>query len=355
MSTSLVILILVSVIWLFAQFGQRMSASNAFSWWLASLFLVIATISPTVYRPIADFLGIETISNFVLAALSFFIFCNMIELTASHTKVERKFRKFVSANAVDDYSHSHNHARSIEALVVMPCYNEEAVISEITQRIQRVCSAHPHIDFCVINDGSTDSTETILRAVAGNQFATHKVNIGVAGALLTGFGIAKARGAQFVVQCDSDGQHPIEQIPSMLSQAKEAGADLLIGSRFVPGLVTENFKSTTSLRFIGSRMIGAMLRFFCRGVGDPTSGFRVYSQEAVNILMKNMPDEYPEPESIALLAVAKAKLVETGVSMDARKGGISSIGGVKSSQYMLKVFSALLGLRMRSLFGAKIL
>lgn len=353
MSASLIILILVSIAWLFAQFGRRMSASNALSWWLASLFLIVATISPTVYRPIADFLGIETISNFILAALSFFIFCNMIELTASHTKVERKLRQFVSASAVEDYVSSIKNSEPIEALVVMPCYNEESVIEEIVYRMQRLCEKHPHIDFCVVNDGSIDSSERILRRIAPQNFVSHQVNIGVAGVLLTGFRLGTHRGAKFVVQCDADGQHPIERIPSMVSEARESGADLLIGSRFVPGLAVENLKSTSPLRFAGSRLIGIMLRIFCRGIGDPTSGFRVYSQKAVSILIKDMPDEYPEPESIALLVVAKANLMEIGVSMDARKSGVSSIGGIKSSQYMLKVFSALLGLRMRSLFGAK--
>ena len=98
-------------------------------------------------------------------------------------------------------------------------------------------------------------------------------------------------------------------------------------------------------------MISGALRFLF-GVGpiqDPTSGFRVYSRRAIDQLIHCMPDEYPEPELLALAATRGLRVSESPVIMQARQGGKSSIGGLSSIQYMLKVLTALTGLRLRAL------
>jgi hypothetical protein len=163
----------------------------------------------------------------------------------------------------------------------------------------------------------------------------------------------------FVVQCDADGQHPIEAIPSLVAKAHELGTDLLIGSRFsheplLPsstGGRRSSMQSTTATRRLGGLVIHTVLRAFGRQgkVIDPTSGFRVYSARSVKTLMKDMPDEYPEPETIALLAVENAIIREVRVAMMPRTTGASSISGLRSLQYMVKVVTALLALRLRTL------
>ena len=84
-------------------------------------------------------------------------------------------------------------------------------------------------------------------------------------------------------------------------------------------------------------------------MSDPTSGFRIYSKEVLPQLIKEMPEEYPEPEILALLLLKKKKIVEVPVIMNAREAGVSSISGLKSVHFMLKVMSALFGLRLRNL------
>ncbi len=81
---------------------------------------------------------------------------------------------------------------------------------------------------------------------------------------------------------------------------------------------------------------------------DTTSGFRVYSKKAMTRLLSVLPDEFPEPESIALLSLDNQKIVEMPVEMRKRESGVSSLAGLKSARFMIKVLSALIGLRIRN-------
>ena len=171
---------------------------------------------------------------------------------------------------------------------------------------------------------------------------------------MTGFALAKELGYDFVVQCDSDGQHPLEDIARMVQEAERDKTDMLIASRFVGGTsrIQRSLESTTYMRRLGGLGIALTLRMLTQGrrITDPTSGFRVYSRKAIEKLIANMPDEYPEPESIAILATCSLKIGETRVSMRPRITGESSISGFKSMNFMIKVISALLGLKVREVF-----
>ena len=131
-----------------------------------------------------------------------------------------------------------------------------------------------------------------------------------------------------------------------------SNADLTIGSRFAQvdtREISAYRESTTLARRIGSQLISLALNAFGRGVTvhDPTSGFRVYSDEAIRFLIPYMPDDYPEPESIALLKVRGLKVQEFAINMQQRQGGVSSISGLKSLEFMIKVFTSLISLRLR--------
>jgi glycosyltransferase involved in cell wall biosynthesis len=203
------------------------------------------------------------------------------------------------------------------------------------------------IDFCFINDGSTDSTESILKNLNAS-YVTHSANIGVSGGLLTGFKIAKLRDYDYVIQCDSDGQHPVSKIPELILTAEKEKSDLLIASRFLDGTKDE---SSTLLRRLGSFLIRLTLKVFStkHTMTDPTSGFRIYSKSIFSILINEMPEEYPEPEILALLLLNKKKITEVPIIMSPRNDGKSSISGIRSIHFMMKVLSALIGLRLRNL------
>ncbi|NBO39933.1 glycosyltransferase family 2 protein, partial [bacterium] len=282
----------------------------------------------------------------------------------------RKLRDIISAHAaerfvekVSESSATRHQAVPTKVLVVSPCFNEEEVLPATIQALNTLKIEHPEIDYCIVNDGSRDSSLFLLKKHAAHNHTSHVSNAGVGAALLTGFLAARDLGAQYVVQCDSDGQHPFADIPRLVAYAKRNKTDLLIGSRFAvrtqlsegetdtntPRFSAPPLESTSLTRWFGGRIISLTLGLFGRNarIKDPTSGFRVYSRAALNYLIDHMPEEYPEPESIALLLQAGMKVEEVPVSMQARAGGVSSISGFKSAHFMVKVSTALIALRLR--------
>lgn len=340
----------ILLIFTISQFGGRLSARNSFVWWLVTAFMILALVFPDILIPLAKFLGISLVSNLVMASLIVFLFLQSIELTSELTRYQRRFRNFVSHEARRMFSRPKDAITTHNALVVLPTYNEEESLPELIPQLKKIHEEHG-IDFCFIDDGSVDSTCEILQKTCPNHYVTHPSNIGVSGVLITGFKLAQNCGYNFVVQCDSDGQHPVDEIPRLVREAQRSQTHLLIGSRFCdPAEAKKNYESTTLSRRLGIMVIRFCLSFFglYRNVKDPTSGLRVYNREAFTTLVKAMPDDYPEPESIAILAVKGMKIKEVSVTMKARLQGESSIGFASSIRYMLKVFSSLLGLRLRS-------
>jgi hypothetical protein len=196
-----------------------------------------------------------------------------------------------------------------------------------------------------------DHSRTLLRSQSLVPFILLPTNVGVSAVTLTGFKVALAKGYARAAQLDSDGQHPIESLPELIRCQKERGSDLVIGSRFLFGFNGD--ESTTGTRMLGSSLIRLALKMFSvrTRITDPTSGFRVYSRRAIHFLASQMPDEYPEPESIAILLASGFSIHEVPVRMQPRMQGVSSLSGWKGPKFMLKVFGSLVGLRLRGWFG----
>lgn len=330
---------------LFSQFGHRLPARRGLIWWLVAGFLFVSAVNPYLWRPLVTFLGIEVISNFVLSVMMMFLFFQMVEQQAENLRVSRQLTELASSAAARDFPKR----EGVTALIVLPCRNEAEALPEVLARLRRLLASAPQLDFCVVDDGSSDGTPEVLTKLAPERHVTHPSNVGVSGGLLTGFKTAQRIGARWVVQCDSDGQHPIESIPFLVAEAERLGADLLIGSRFL-GADGAGARPQ-ALRRLGVTVIRATLRLFGAraAVSDPTSGFRVYSRRAFDVLRRNLPDEYPEPESIAVASLARLELREVAVTMEPRRTGASSLAGLAGPRYVAKVCTALVGLRLRSL------
>jgi hypothetical protein len=289
--------------------------------------------------------------------LVLFLLLQMVELSADGAGATRRFREFVSSAAAQGFDSAlrQRPPGSSSALIAIPCYNEAQSIPALLPKLEEiVADSGLPCDYCIVDDGSTDDTSRLLRDLAPNRYVRHGANIGVAGALLTAFKIADQSGYSFVVQCDGDGQHPPAEIPRLLRIASEGQVDLVIGSRFADSSgVAAGLESTTAIRRIGATIVHSVLALFGRTarVRDPTSGFRVYSAAAVRALLRVMPDEYPEPETIALMALRGMRIAEVPVRMVPRTTGRSTLAGLGSVRYMIKVTSALTGLRLRSLLG----
>ena len=353
----------LATIFIFMQFGGRLAASQSLLWWTTFAFLGVATAFPEVLIPGSYLLGVELVSNLVLGGMVMLLLFQVIEHSAIVTQTNRRMRLAIANSAASKFVdiREGQGLREVKpaVLIVLPCFNEEEALPGIVPQLENIkATLEPAftIDFCIVNDGSTDGSARLLKKLCPRNFINHTINIGVSGVLLTGFRVAEELGYSYVIQCDSDGQHPIQLIPNLFKHAMTTKADLLIGSRRFPirlvkELSTSTDQSTSVLRQFGALILRISMQMFGRkaGVSDPTSGFRVFSEKAISALIKTMPDEYPEPEAVVLVQLAGLNVSEIGVPMQPRVTGRSSLSGIKSSLFMIKVSSALIGLRLRTL------
>ena len=345
MKPAAVLLTVVFFLLLLAQFGGRLPARRALLWTISSALLVVAAWRPALLAPLVHGLGIELVSNFLLAAMVLFLFLQMAEQQVETAELRRALIQHTVMAAARQVAPG----VPVHALVVLPCRNEAASLPALIPALRRLEAADA-IGWVVVDDASDDGSDELLAREAPGHSVRHAVRIGVSGALLTGFQLAERVGAEWVVQCDADGQHPVDRVPELLAGAAKTGADLLVGSRFLEG-TRAGLGATTVLRWIAGRWLGSLLRLFGAHarVTDPTSGFRVYSRRARAVLGREMPDEYPEPECVALASLRGLRVREWPVEMAPRTAGRSSLGGWRAFRYLVKVTAALLGLRLRSL------
>lgn len=231
------------------------------------------------------------------------------------------------------------HNRKI--LVIIPALNEAGRVSRVVRELR---AAYPSADPLVIDDCSTDATAHEA-AQSGAAVVCLPFNLGIGGAVQTGFLYARRNGYAVAIQVDGDGQHDPASVDAVLAPVLAGKLDMCIGSRFMAGSGT--FKSSF-LRRIG-------IRFFCRLISvltgtqltDPTSGFRAYGRKAIELFAREYPVDFPEPESIVLARRCGAAIGEVPALMRPRQGGSSSIRYAKSAYYMIKVTLAIILCIMR--------
>lgn len=227
----------------------------------------------------------------------------------------------------------------IRIAAIVPAYNEEKAIAAVVHALNRVgVDAGLELDVVVVNDCSTDHTSACIRELPCIPLDL-PINLGIGGAVQTGFRYAVQQGYDYAVQVDGDGQHPAEEIPALVEAALQQGADVVVGSRY---LKREGFQSSALRRF-GIRYFAWLNRLLVGVVvEDSTSGFRLLSRRVLALVSEDYPDEYPEPEAIIIYAIRGFKIVEVPVVMKERQGGTSSIGGLSAIYYMFKVTLAIL-------------
>ncbi|MGN0407101.1 MAG: glycosyltransferase family 2 protein [Bacteroides sp.] len=228
----------------------------------------------------------------------------------------------------------------MKKLIIIPAYNEAESIEATVRGIQAKMSG---FDYVVINDCSTDKTREICEK-NGFNVVNLSVNLGIGGAVQTGYIYARDNGYEIAVQMDGDGQHDVEFVQEMASHLENNGLDLVIGSRFIN---KEGFQSSR-LRRIGISYFKGLIRL-CTGktITDPTSGYRMAGRRVIEMFADDYPKDYPEPETAVKILRAGLKVEEIPVVMRERQGGVSSISMGKSIYYMIKVTLAILIERLR--------
>lgn len=221
-------------------------------------------------------------------------------------------------------------------LIIVPAYNESRAIGKLIEEIRAV---HPDFTALVVDDGSRDNTaEEAIKA--GAHVIRLPYNLGIGGAVQTGYKFAEREGYDATVQIDGDAQHDPRYLNAILEPVLSGRLDLCIGSRFLTG--DTGFKSTFTRR-IGIRFFSLLLKTLT-GVPltDPTSGFRATGKRLIPCYASYYPVDFPEPEAIQMAKRLGAKIGEVPVSMRKRLGGISSIRFAKTMYYMIKVTLAIL-------------
>ena len=220
-------------------------------------------------------------------------------------------------------------------LIIIPAYNEQECIKETIEMIKRDA---PDFDYVVINDHSTDDTLTILKQNHIN-FVNLPANLGIGGAVQTGYLYAYENDYDTAVQVDADGQHDPKYLSMMLDTLKKENADMIIGSRFIEN---KGFQSTFARR-IGITYFTKLIHMLTGAtITDTTSGLRMGNRKVIELFARDYPRDYPEPESVVTLLKKGMNVKEVPVMMRERQGGVSSINLKKSVYYMVKVTIAIL-------------
>ena len=227
-----------------------------------------------------------------------------------------------------------------KVLLIIPAYNEEASIEKTIKLI-----TNANYDYVIINDGSTDNTAAILDKMQANHIDL-PFNLGIGGAVQTGYQYAIENKYDIAIQFDADSQHDIGSIENLIQPIINDKADFVIGSRFIQKS-SNNFRSSF-MRRLGIRLISTTIYFFSKKrIYDTTSGFRAANRQAMQYLANNYPREYPEPVSDYELIKLGYRLQEVPVKMHERKEGKSSIHSWKSAYYVINVMLSILAIKIR--------
>ena len=229
----------------------------------------------------------------------------------------------------------------MRVLMIIPAYNEEASILKTAKSIEDYKKIVPfELDYLVINDGSTDNTRKLL--IENDINSVHLINnLGIGGAVQTGYLYAFYHDYDIAVQFDGDGQHDISSLENLIEPIVSENADFTIGSRFVEGSPSE-FK-TSIFRRMGINLISLFIKVRTGAtVLDVTSGYRAANKEIIEYFAKHYPRKYPEPETNAILIQSNKQVKEVGVNMFERKEGKSSITPFKSIRYMIEVLTSII-------------
>lgn len=223
----------------------------------------------------------------------------------------------------------------MKKLIIIPAYNE---CESIENTVRDIMKNAPQFDYVVINDCSKDNTKEICER-NGFNIVNLPINLGIGGAVQTGYKYALEYGYDVAVQVDGDGQHDPAFLESMAEVLENEKLDMVIGSRFID---KEGFQSST-MRRIGIKYFTVLIKLLTKKtITDPTSGLRMIGKNIIELYANDYPKDYPEPESVVAVLRRGMTVKEIPVVMRNRQGGVSSINPSKSIYYMVKVTLAIL-------------
>jgi hypothetical protein len=224
----------------------------------------------------------------------------------------------------------------MRAIALVPALNEEGTIASVVAELR---AYDAELEILVIDDGSHDRTAEIARA-AGARVLRLPFNLGIGGAVQTGFRYAFENDFDLAVRVDGDGQHDPSQLAAVVDPVLRGDTDIAVGSRYL-GTRADGFRSSTTRR-LGIRILARVVSLLTREpITDPTSGFQALNRKAIALFAVDYPHDYPEVEAIVLVRRHRLRLLEVPIAMRPRVVGRSSIRTLASVYYMVKVLLAL--------------
>ena len=232
---------------------------------------------------------------------------------------------------------------SLRRVAIVPAHNEEASIAGVVREIR---AFDPGLEVVVVDDGSVDRTAA-LAADAGAHVVRLPFNLGIGGAVQTGFQYAFAHGFELAVRLDGDGQHDPQELPRLLEPLLAGDADVVVGSRFA---ARDRHYRATFARGLGIRLFARIVSLLVgQRVTDTTSGFQALNRRGIALFAADYPHDYPEVEATVMVHRHRLTMKEVPVRMRERAAGASSITALRSVYYAAKVLLALfVGLFRRS-------
>jgi glycosyltransferase involved in cell wall biosynthesis len=219
-------------------------------------------------------------------------------------------------------------------LVIVPAWNEEVTISDVIAEIR---TTNPAVDILVVNDGSQDATSRVARS-AGALVADLPFNLGVGGAMRTGYRFAYDNDYDHVVQIDADGQHDPSRVPELIALLDDH--DIAIGARFAG---TGDYVASGPRRWAMVLLASVLSRVAHTRLTDTTSGFRAAGRRAIRVFAFDYPAEYlgDTIEALVIAARSGCTITQLPVAMRARAGGRPSHNPAKAAAYLGRAMMAL--------------
>lgn len=219
--------------------------------------------------------------------------------------------------------------------IIIPAYNEALNIGKVIDETKANIS---EADIIVVNDASEDSTSLVAKT-KGVDVISHVCNLGIGGAVQTGFKYACEREYDIAVQVDADGQHNPQDISKLVEPIVNGEADVVIGSRYIK----KSGFQTSLARRLGMFFFGVLTSIIVKKrITDTTSGFRAANREAMEFLAKEYPIDFPDAETIIILHYAGFRVKEIPIKIRERFSGKSSTNLLKSFYYPFKVMISII-------------
>ena len=228
-----------------------------------------------------------------------------------------------------------------DVVAIVPAWNEAAAIGGV---VDEILAFDPTIHVVVVDDASDDETASVAQR-HGAKVLPLLFNVGIGGAVQTGFRYARDEGYEIAVRLDGDGQHDASELGKLIGPVRAGEADLVIGSRFVDpgGTYRPPFARRMGIR-VFARLVSLLGG---QKVTDTTSGFSAMNRAGIELFALEYPHDYPEVEATLVALRSGLRLAQVQVEMRERQAGTSSITFVRSLYYIVKVMLALLVASLR--------